>query len=139
MTITKTTEILIVDDDPDAVDLFRIGLKQHNVPHNLTVFHDPEKAMQILDDAEEDDLPDLIVLDLNMPRVAGHELLAFLKVNKKLRHIPVIILTVSQSKDDTDMSYHLGAVRYLNKPWEAQGWKKVADTIAELTGPERTV
>jgi PleD family two-component response regulator len=131
------TNICIIDDDPDAVELFRMGLNLHNVAHRLTVFHDPEKAMQTLDDINDDEaLPDLIVLDLNMPRVEGHELLAFMKVNRRLRHIPVLILTVSRAPADSDKSFHLGAVRYINKPWDTEGWQRVANAISEITAEQ---
>jgi len=76
--------------------------------------------------------PDLILLDLNLPKINGHELLATLKADPTLRSIPVIILTTSQAEEDKALSYLLGADRFLVKPKTWDGYQRVIKTIVTL-------
>ncbi len=115
----KPIEILLVEDNPGDVDLAREGLEESKLRNTLHVVEDGEQAMAfLLREGKYTDAPspDVILLDLNLPRMDGRELLAEIKLNQDLRHIPVIVLTSSQIEEDIMKSYQLHANCYISKP-----------------------
>jgi CheY-like chemotaxis protein len=121
-------EILLVDDDDGDVLLIKEALSERGLARNLTVARDGVEAVQILQDPGRS-TPDLILLDLNMPRMHGREVLATIKNDPALRHIPVVILTTSRSADDIVGSYALHANAYVSKPSEFDAF---ADRVREI-------
>lgn len=112
-------EILLVEDNLADVRLTEIGLREAKVANNLSIARDGEEALAFLERApgyENSPRPDLILLDLNLPRMSGHEVLSELKKNPALRRIPVIVLTTSTSEKDVLASYDLHANCYVSKP-----------------------
>lgn len=112
-------EVLLVEDDPGDVLIVREAFDENKVRNNLTVASDGEEALRILRREGEHALaprPDLILLDLNLPRKDGREVLAELKADPELRTIPVVILTTSQAEEDIVRSYDLHANAYVTKP-----------------------
>lgn len=124
----KAISILLVDDDPEDINLTLEILKMHKIKLNIKVAHDGIEAMDMLRN-NFDNLPDLILLDLNMPRKSGHEVLDEIKNDKNLKHIPVIILTSSKALEDIDSSYLRGASCYVSKPVGIEEFKKVVEAI----------
>jgi CheY-like chemotaxis protein len=120
--------ILMVDDDAEDCLLVRDALQEAGVPHDLRFVRDGEEMFDYLHRREEyvDErqapVPDLIFLDLKMPRMDGREVLRALKTNSLLRRIPVIVLTTSTAEDDIDAAYELGVNTYLTKPVTFHGW-----------------
>src|SRR5262245_61338432 len=116
--------LLLVEDNPGDVILFKEALKQTSVPIQLTTARDGRAALALL--AHEPDhealWPDLIVLDLNLPQVNGQTVLAWVKSDKALKHIPVVILTNSTEPEDIQQSYALGANAYVQKPLELRDY-----------------
>lgn len=115
----KTVEILLVEDNPGDVLLTREAFLSANVMHNMHVAKDGEIALDFLrkENGYEDAVtPDIILLDLNLPKKDGREVLAEIKVIPKLRRIPVIILTSSKAPHDVSQSYDLHANSYIVKP-----------------------
>ncbi len=110
--------ILLVEDNPGDVRLIREALKSSPIQCLLTVAEDGLAAFQILSQAGSDGavLPDLIVLDLNLPKKHGCEVLAELKTDPCLRHIPVVVLTSSRSDEDVRRSFEHNVNLYLTKP-----------------------
>lgn len=112
-------EILLVEDNPGDVVLTREALVEAKVLHTLTVARDGLEAMEILRreppfaDAAR---PDLMLLDLNLPRMSGTEVLAAMRVDDLLRSIPVVMLTTSASERDVGDCYQLGVNCYITKP-----------------------
>jgi CheY-like chemotaxis protein len=112
-------EILLVEDNPADVRLTIEALKDGKVPTRLHVARDGVEAIRLLrDDTGLVPRPDLILLDLNLPRKDGREVLADVKNDEALRHIPVVILTTSQAEQDILQSYRLGANAFVTKPVE---------------------
>jgi two-component system response regulator len=115
-------EILLVEDNPDDVELTRIAFEQANVANLLRVVPDGAAALDYLfargTHAERDAtaLPSLVLLDLNLPRLDGREVLQAIRANEATRNLPVVVLTTSAEPFDIDASYGLGANSYIRKP-----------------------
>jgi CheY-like chemotaxis protein len=116
---TSIIELLLVEDDPGDAMMTREALNEAKVVHQLHVVDNGEAAIAFLrqeGEYAEAPRPDLIFLDLNLPRVDGREVLAFVKGDDSLRRIPLVILTTSDSEDDIARSYDLHANAYVTKP-----------------------
>ena len=118
----KTITILYAEDDPDDRKLTRDALTVSRVRNDLHIVEDGEELLDYLHrrgrytDPGKSPLPDLILLDLNMPKKNGQEALKEIKATPGLRHIPVIVLTTSQAEEDIFRSYDLGAASFISKP-----------------------
>ncbi len=111
--------ILMVDDDIGDTILTREALKECGIEHNMHVVHDGTEALDFLKkegDYEGVPRPDLILLDLNMPCMGGHEVLQWVKAQDNLKAIPVVILTTSTTHTDIIKSYENSANSYISKP-----------------------
>ncbi len=116
---TKPIEILLVEDNPGDVRLTREAFRDSKVCNNITVVSDGLEALAYLKQEDEHanaSRPDIILLDLNLPRMNGFEVLDVVKVDEGLRRIPVIVLTTSQAEQDILRSYDLHANAYVTKP-----------------------
>ena len=125
-------QILLVEDQPAAVRLVQEVLKENNGYHNLYVAKDGVEAMAFLHREGEYALaprPDLILLDLSLPKKDGREVLAEIKADDKLKRIPVVILTVSESEEDILKSYNLQANCYIIKPIHLERFIQVIKSI----------
>lgn len=128
-------EILLVEDSPGDVRLMVEALKMTQIPSRLNVARDGVEAMQYLRHEGEfagSANPDLILLDLNMPRKSGREVLAEMKVDAKLRGIPVVVLTTSDAERDVLESYELLANCFVTKPVDLDRFLDVINTIQEF-------
>ena len=131
----KEIEILLVEDNPADVRLTQEALKEGKVHNNLHVVGDGEQAMDYLyrrGDYAEEVRPDLILLDLNLPRMDGREVLAELKTDDELKRIPVVILTTSQAEEDILRSYNLHANCYITKPVDLDQFISVVRSIEDF-------
>ena len=113
--------ILMADDDVDDRDLAREALAESRVLNDLHAVNDGAELLEYVRHegrytAENAPRPDLILLDLNMPKIDGREALQALKNDPKLRSIPVVILTTSRAEEDVVRSYDLGANSFISKP-----------------------
>jgi CheY-like chemotaxis protein len=116
-----TAEVLLVEDDPGDVLLTREAFAQHHLDARLHVVGDGEEAMRFLrgtGDFAGAPRPALVLLDLNLPRRGGLEVLAELKADPVLRTIPVVVLTTSQAQQDILRSYQLHTNAYIIKPFD---------------------
>jgi two-component system, chemotaxis family, response regulator Rcp1 len=133
--LPRPVEILLVEDSPGDVKLTEEALRDADVPNNLHVARDGEEALRFLrreGDFKDRPRPDLILLDLNMPRMDGREVLARLKADEELKRIPVIILTTSQSEDDIAEAYNLAANCYVAKPVDLDEFLDVVRAIDDF-------
>lgn len=111
--------ILLVEDNVDDVELTRLALEQNKIPNMLVVAKDGAEAMQLLSAeslAEYGDLPAVILLDLNLPKLDGMEVLRLIREDPRIRFIPIVILTSSEEDRDLIHTYELGANSYIKKP-----------------------
>ncbi|GGZ65261.1 response regulator [Streptomyces subrutilus] len=111
----RTYDVLLVEDDAADVLLIEEALHEHGLPRTITQVDDGLAALAHLQDPAAP-RPDLIVLDLNMPRMNGRELLAVLKADEDLALIPVVVLTTSNAPDDIHGAYQQRANAYVTKP-----------------------
>jgi CheY-like chemotaxis protein len=137
-------ELLLVEDDPGDVLMTREALSEAKVLHHLHVVDNGESAMAFLGQHGEyadAPRPDLIFLDLNLPRLDGREVLGLIKADPVLRSIPVVILTTSNAEEDVLKSYNLHANAYVTKPVDFNAFTNVVRqvddfflTVARLPG-----
>jgi CheY-like chemotaxis protein len=115
----RPVEILLVEDNHADVELTREGLREGKVRNNLSVVNDGEQALMFLRRVgpyRQSPRPDMILLDLNMPRKDGREVLEAIRADPELEEIPVVVLTTSSSQDDVRRAYKLKANCYITKP-----------------------
>ncbi len=115
-------EILLVEDNPDDVELTRLAFDEANIANKLTVVGDGAEALDYLfaqgrySDRDPEDLPSIVLLDLNLPKVDGREVLQAIRANEVTRTLPVVVLTTSTEPFDVEASYALGVNSYIQKP-----------------------
>ena len=132
---TKPIEILLVEDSPSDAALTIEALKQGKIANRLSHAEDGVEAMDFLRQHNKHTnapRPDLIMLDLNLPRKDGREVLADIKAHKDLKRIPVVILTTSKSEEDILKSYNLHANCYITKPIDLNQFIKVVRCIEDF-------
>jgi len=115
---SRSFRILLIDDNPGDVWLLKEALRLAQIPVHMTVLRDGVEAIEYLRKVETNtvDCPDFIVLDLNLPRKNGHEVLAEIKASPGLRHIPVVVLSSSNAEEDRRNAYELSACCFVTKP-----------------------
>jgi len=131
----KPIEILLVEDNPGDVRLTKEALKDSRVANNLHITMDGVEALAFLRKQGKHagvPRPDLILLDLNLPKKNGREVLEEIKKEEALRHIPVVILTTSQAEQDVVESYRLQANAYVTKPVDLDQFLKVVSSIEQF-------
>ena len=131
----KIIEILLVEDNPGDVRLTQEALRGAKVKVILSVVNDGVEAMAYLrQEGKYKDVsrPDLILLDLNMPRKNGHEVLSEMKADDALKQIPVVVLTVSKSDEDIIKSYNLHANCFITKPVDLIQFLNVVRSIEDF-------
>jgi CheY-like chemotaxis protein len=125
-------ELLLVEDDPGDVELTREGLQSAKIMVNMKVVEDGASAMQYLKRQEPYSnavKPDIILLDLNLPKKDGREVLQEIKADEKLKSIPVVVLTTSEADTDIARCYSLGANCYITKPVGFEGFIKMVNAL----------
>ena len=133
----KQLNILLADDDTDDCIFFKIALDELLLSTHLTVVHDGEQLMQLLMN-ETNESPDVLFLDLNMPRKNGFECLSEIKLSKKLNHLPVIIFSTSFEQEVVNQLYQNGAQYFIRKPSEFSQFKKIIQHSLALIAQENT-
>jgi CheY-like chemotaxis protein len=129
----RDIRILLVEDNPDDVELTLRAFEKHNLANEIIVARDGEEAVDILfqrgKEGVKQQVPDLILLDLKLPKMDGLEVLRQVKENPRTKVIPVVILTSSKEENDLNESYRLGANSYIRKP---VNFKKFTEVVIQL-------
>jgi len=125
----RVFNILLAEDNPGDVRLIREALKEQGIGHHLQVAVDGAEALDILHAAAGSSLPDIIILDWNLPKKNGREVLADIKEDLQLKHIPVVVLTTSEAKHDIRCAYELNANCYITKPLELDAFMEIIKAI----------
>jgi len=124
--------ILLVEDNPNDIEITRRALDKGQVKNELTIARDGQEALDILfGSRSKTSLPGLILLDLNLPRVDGREVLSRIKGDPLLKRIPVIVLTTSTREEDVVRTYDLGVNTFISKPVRFEDFIKVVAAIQE--------
>jgi len=131
----KIINILLIEDNPGDARLAKEALKEGKVKNQLHIVTDGMEATDFLfkrnkyKDAPD---PDLIILDLNLPKKHGHEVLAEIKADENLKRIPVVILTISKAEEDILKTYNLHANCYITKPLDLNKFLEVVKSIEDF-------
>lgn len=133
--LSRPVEVLLVEDNPGDVRLTQEALKDGRVLVNLTVAADGVEAMEVLKrrgQYNEKVRPDLILLDLNLPKKNGREVLEEIKADEELKRIPVIVMTTSKAEQDIYKAYNLNANCYVTKPVDLDEFLNVVRSIEDF-------
>lgn len=131
----KPIEILLVEDNPGDVRLTQIGFRNAKVLNNLHVVMDGVEAMEFLHRAGRyaaSPKPDLVLLDFNLPKKNGREVLSEIKTDEQLKSIPVIVLTISNDEEDILKAYNLHANAYITKPIDLNKFMNVIHSLEDF-------
>jgi chemotaxis family two-component system response regulator Rcp1 len=134
-TAARTVELLLVEDNPGDVRLTQEALKSGQVPVHLSVARDGVEALDFLRRKarfRNAPKPDLILLDLNLPRKNGREVLSEIKSDPELRRIPVLIMTTSRAEQDVNRAYSLNANCYITKPMDLDEFLRIVRAIEDF-------
>ena len=132
-----TMHILVADDDSDDLDFFRLALEKLSHIVKLTTVEDGEQLMKWLNQ-NQTTLPDLLFLDLNMPRKNGHSCLVEIKQNSLFQSLPIIILSTTVNYVEMDNLYNNGALYYVKKPNSLKDLTSLIDRILLLPDEKKT-
>jgi chemotaxis family two-component system response regulator Rcp1 len=129
--LAKKFQILIVEDNPADVRLLEEVFNEICADVNLRVAKDGAEGLEMISawGGYNDHHPDLVLLDLNLPKVSGHELLAKIKKDPRTCHVPVIVLTSSRAESDVSLAYQFHANAYMKKPTTLEGLFNAAGQI----------
>lgn len=130
----RPAEILLVEDNDNDIELTKIGFTESKFVVNLHCVKDGEECIAFLKregEYENAPMPDIILLDLNMPKMDGREVLSFLAQDELLRKIPVTVLTTSKSEADILQSYNLHCSSYIVKPVDFEQFSKVIQSLSD--------
>jgi chemotaxis family two-component system response regulator Rcp1 len=130
------TRILLAEDNDGDVFLVRRALEKRGIAHELVVAHNGEQALDWLESTETRELaPELILLDLNLPRIDGAQLLSHIRKSDRFARTPVIVLTSSDSPKDRQMALELGANLYFRKPTDLKSFMDLGRIVEETLRP----
>lgn len=133
MTKKQSVTIVIADDDPDDRMLIEDAFQEGRVSNKMVFVEDGKQLLDYLEtaiDTESDAHRHVVLLDLNMPRMDGHQALERIRSNGKMRHVPVIILTTSKAEEDVARTYSLGCNGFISKPVTFNGLVDVVKTLS---------
>ncbi|MGK7391962.1 MAG: response regulator [Candidatus Cyclobacteriaceae bacterium M2_1C_046] len=131
----KKVHILLVEDNEGDIVLTTEALQEGKIANSIAVARDGSEALRYLekkDNFAKELTPDIILLDVNLPKMNGHELLKIIKTNDSLKHIPVVMLTTSSSEADVIKSYQNYANCYITKPVDVSNFLDVVTTIEDF-------
>ena len=123
-------QIFLIEDDADDIELLEVSLKDNNILYKMDVVMEGDKVQEYLKNCKK--LPHIIVMDFNLPRVHGREIMKQIKAHDVFKNIPLIVLTTSTAKEDIDYSYKMGADSFITKPTTIQGFNATVGTIVQL-------
>lgn len=127
--------LLLVEDNAADAMLVEEAIQMHDVPVDLHIVVDGEEAIAFIERAERDPqspCPDMVLLDLNLPKRSGTDVLQRIRGSERCKHVPVVILTSSDSPKDREDASRLGADRYFRKPTDYDGYMKVGTVLNEI-------
>lgn len=124
--------ILLVEDDPDDIELMQEALIDNNITYQLETISQGDRVISHLEVCKK--FPDVIILDLNLPKLHGREVLSRIKTSDSFKNIPVVILTTSSSPVERDFCLKAGASSFITKPSTVDGFN---ETVAEIVNIAR--
>lgn len=131
----RNLRILLIEDDQDDVDLFRFALQNHSVQYEMNVLMQGHLVDPYLQSATS--LPDVIVMDLNLPMVHGREVLKLIRSTSSFRDVPVVVLTTSSTPEDRLYCLTAGADEFITKPTTMAAFNAAITTVTQLAHSNR--
>ncbi|MEO6488660.1 MAG: response regulator [Ferruginibacter sp.] len=125
-------EILLVEDDTDDIELLDEALRDNNIAFTMKVITHGDKVLPYL--KEVNGSPDIIILDYNIPRLHGREILHLIKSSESFSNIPVIVMTTSAAREDMDYALKMGAIHFITKPTSIEDFNATVSTIIKTAG-----
>ena len=122
--------ILLVEDDPDDIELMQEALKNKKIDYLMKVLGEGNSVLPYLEMCKK--FPNVILLDLNIPKLHGREVLKLLKGSNKFKNIPVAVLTTASSPREREQCMELGADRFITKPSTVEGFTQTVETILSV-------
>ena len=126
----NTLNILLVEDDQDDVELMQDALRDNGIAFTMEIVRQGDKVIPHLRTCKN--FPNIILLELNLPKMHGREVLSRIKLSEDFRHIPVAILTTSSSQTEKEFCLSAGAKHFLTKPSTVEGFNKTIDEIMKI-------
>ena len=130
----EVIKVLVVEDNPNDVAIIKRAMRKSDVKCELYFARDGAEALDFLyqqGDFEDAPRPDLILLDLNLPKIKGLEVLTKIKADEHLRRLPVIVLTISEREEDMAKAYDSGAASYMTKPVDSKDFERLIQTVQD--------
>ena len=129
----RLLDILVIEDNVDDVFLIKLAIKKANINSKISVVNNGEEGIGHLNKLinEKEKLPDLVLLDINLPKITGLEVLQKIKSSEFIKSIPIVVFTSSDSPSDMNYSYKNGADLYLKKPNHIRDFKEIMKCICE--------
>ncbi len=130
----EVIKVLVVEDNPNDVAIIKRAMRKSDVKCELYFARDGAEALDFLyqqGDFEDAPRPDLILLDLNLPKIKGLEVLTKIKADEHLRRLPVIVLTISEREEDMVKAYDSGAASYMTKPVDSKDFERLIQTVQD--------
>ena len=127
----STLKLLLIEDDMDDVELLKEAFSDNNVEYEMDVIMEGDRVKPYLENAEF--IPGIIIMDLNLPKTDGKEILKDIKSTDAFKSIPLIVFSTSSSKEDVEYAYSLGANKFITKPTTIAGWNETIEVIIHLS------
>lgn len=127
--MNTSLKILLIEDDADDIELLEEAFKINDISYELQVIMEGDKVAPFI--TQNKNLPQIIVLDFNLPRVHGREILKMIKSSGDFKNIPLIVLTTSAAKEDIEYSLKMGADHFITKPTSIDGFANTVATIVD--------
>jgi CheY-like chemotaxis protein len=122
----------LVEDNRTDVTLIRLAFAEHGISHELSVLEDGEQALNFLERLNSEFLPELIIMDLNLPKRDGIEVLTCIRNTAALDSVPVVVFTTSDSPRERESASTIGVTAYIRKPSDLDGFLAVGATIRQI-------
>ncbi len=125
-------QILLIEDDADDIELLEEALADNDIRYELEIIMQGDKVMPHMSNSSN--FPDIIILDFNIPKLHGREILQLIKSSETFNKIPLIVLTTSAAKEDMDFALKMGAAHFITKPTSIADFNTTVQTIVSTAG-----
>lgn len=126
----QTLHILLIEDDTDDVELLKEAFTTNGIPFIMDVISEGDRVTPYLENVGA--IPTLIVMDLNLPKTSGKEIMKLLKDSAVFKSIPLIVFSTSSAKEDIKYAYSMGADKFITKPVTMEGWDATAIAMEQI-------
>jgi CheY-like chemotaxis protein len=132
----ENIKILLIEDDRDDIEFLKVALDDNNIKYSMETIIRGDLVPEWLKKCK--DLPDIVIMDLNLPKIHGREVLCIIKDHPKFKTIPLIVLTTSSLPEDIDYCLQKGADKFISKPATTEGFAKLVGEIVKIASGSKT-